>query len=153
LRKSIRIAVASDHGGFELKERVVEFLRATHFEVQDLGNAGKESVDYPDYAIRVAEKVSKGEVDRGILACGTGIGMSIVANKFKNVRAALVSDDYTARMSREHNDANILCLGGRVRSPEEAKRLVTIWLKTDFEGGRHDARLKKISEIERNNLK
>lgn len=147
----MKLAIASDHGGHDLKASLVDYLKQRSIEVEDLGNHGTESVDYPDYAIRVAELVSGGGSDVGILVCGTGIGMSIVANKFANVRAALVSDEYTARMSKEHNNANVLCLGGRVRNSEEAKRLVRIWLETKFEGGRHERRLAKIGEVEKKN--
>lgn len=118
-----------------------------------MGTTSEESVDYPDYAARVAELVSSGKVDIGILACGTGIGMSIVANKFKNVRAAVVSDESTAKMAKEHNNANILCLGGRVQTPEEAKRLVGIWLETPFAGDRHQRRLDKIRSLESKNFR
>lgn len=149
----MRLAIASDHGAFELKQEIVTFLKEKKIEVEDLGTMNNDSVDYPDFAARVAEQVSSGRVDAGVLACGTGIGMSIAANKFKNVRAAVVSDEYTARMSKEHNNANILCLGGRVRKPGEAKRLVEIWLNTPFEGGRHARRLEKITAIEKKNLR
>lgn len=149
----MKLAIASDHGGFDLKQEIIKFLKEKKIEILDLGNHGTDSVDYPDYAIKVAEMVSSGQADVGVLMCGTGIGMSIVANKFKNVRAALVTDDYTARMSREHNDSNVLCLGGRIQKPEVAKALVQVWLETQFEGGRHGRRLSKIAEIEKKNLK
>ncbi len=149
----MKLVIASDHGGHDLKRELTEFLKEKKIAVEDLGNHGADSVDYPDYAVRVAEMVSQGSADSGILVCGTGIGMSIVANKFKNVRAAVVSDEFTARMSREHNNANILCLGGRVKKPGEAKRLVEIWLSTPFEGGRHSRRLEKIAAIEKKNLR
>lgn len=149
----MKLAIASDHGGFSLKQEIIHYLKGQQIEVLDLGNHGTESVDYPDFAFKVAEMVSRGEVDAGILMCGTGIGMSIAANKFKNVRAALVSDEYTAKMSREHNDANVLCLGGRVQESDKAKALVKIWLETKFEGGRHQRRLDKIREIEKKQLR
>lgn len=149
----MKVAIASDHGGFELKKALVDFLRQRDLEVVDLGPNGTESVDYPDYAVKVAEMVSAGAAAAGILMCGTGIGMSIVANKFKNVRAAVVTDDYTARMSKEHNNANVLCLGGRVQQPKLAIELVRIWLETPYEGGRHQRRLEKIAEIEKKNLR
>ncbi|MBI2082559.1 MAG: ribose 5-phosphate isomerase B [Deltaproteobacteria bacterium] len=149
----MKIAIASDHGGYELKKSLVEFLKSKKIEVEDLGTEGTESVDYPDFAILVGEKVSLKKVDAGILACGTGIGMSIVANKFKNVRAAVVADEYTAKMAKEHNNANVLCLGGRVRNVEEVKKIVSIWLETAYAGGRHDRRLEKIQEIEKRNMK
>ena len=149
----MKLAIASDHGALELKQAVVHYLKQQQIEVEDLGTSTNDSVDYPDFAAQVAQQVSTGRVDAGILACGTGIGMSITANKFKNVRAALVTDEFTARMSKEHNNANILCLGGRVKKPEEAKRLVALWLETKFEGGRHQKRLDKIAELEKKNLK
>jgi len=149
----VKLAIASDHGGYELKNSLIEFLKKKDIEVEDLGNQGTESVDYPDYAVQVAKRVSEGKVENGVLICGTGIGMSITANKFKNVRAAVVTDEFTAKMSKEHNNANVLCLGGRVRQPEEAKKLVGIWLETRFEGGRHSRRLAKIGEIEKKNMK
>ena len=146
---NMKIAIASDHGGCDLKEKIVELLKEKGLETTDYGVDNPESVDYPDYGIKVANAVSKGVADRGILSCGTGIGMSIVANKFPNVRAALCYDMYTARMSRLHNDANILVLGGRVLDKEIALLMVDAWLRTDFEGGRHQRRLDKISEIEK----
>ena len=145
----MKIAIASDHGGCELKEKIVELLKEKGLEVIDYGVDNPESVDYPDYGIKVANAVSKGIAERGILSCGTGIGMSIVANKFPDVRAALCYDMFTARMSRLHNDANILVLGGRVLDKEVALMMVDIWLRTGFEGGRHQRRLDKISEIEK----
>ena len=147
------LTLAAEHAGFEEKEKIKATLDEIGVEYDDLGTNSAESVDYPDYAARVAEKVSQGRSDAGILACGTGIGMSIVANKFKDVRAAVVSDEYAAKMAKEHNNANILCLGGRIRNPEEAKRLVSVWLETQYAGGRHDRRLEKIREIEKKNLK
>ncbi|MCC6543930.1 MAG: ribose 5-phosphate isomerase B [Nitrospirae bacterium] len=145
----MKIAIASDHGGCSLKEKIVELLKEKGLEVTDYGVDNPESVDYPDYGIKVADAVSKGVAERGILSCGTGIGMSIVANKFPGVRAALCHDLFTARMSRLHNDANILVLGGRVLDMEVALLMVGAWLTTDFEGGRHQRRLDKISEIEK----
>ena len=145
----MKIAIASDHGGRELKEKIIELLKEKGLEVIDYGVDNPESVDYPDYGIKVANAVSKGIAERGILSCGTGIGMSIVANKFPDVRAALCYDMFTARMSRLHNDANILVLGGRVLDKEIALMMVDVWLRTGFEGGRHQRRLDKISEIEK----
>jgi ribose 5-phosphate isomerase B len=144
-----KIAIASDHGGIELKEDLKAFLEEKGIDVIDLGTNDSKSVDYPDFGILVAKKVSLGEVKRGILICGTGIGMSIVANKFANVRAALVNDLYTARMAKEHNDANILVIGGRVVEKGLAREMVSAWLNTEFEGGRHQRRLDKIGEIEK----
>ncbi|MGB9840814.1 ribose 5-phosphate isomerase B [Thermovenabulum sp.] len=144
----MKIAVASDHGGYELKEKVVEFLKEKGYDFQDFGTFSKESVDYPDMALIVAEKVAKGEFERGILICGTGIGISIAANKVKGIRAALCNDVYSARMSRLHNDANILAMGGRVIGPGLALLIVEEWLKTPFEGGRHKVRVDKITKYE-----
>lgn len=149
----MKLAVASDHGGFSLKEEIVKSLKNQKIEILDLGNHGTESVDYPDYALKVAEMVSDGKVDGGLLMCGTGIGMCIVANKFKNVRAAVVSDPYSAKMAKEHNNANILCIGGRVVDPKKAEEIVRAWLDAKFEGGRHDRRLDKIREIEKKNFR
>lgn len=145
-----RIAIASDHAGREIKDEIKDFLQGVGVDVVDLGVNSDDSVDYPDYGMPVAEKVSTGEIPSGILVCGTGIGMSILANKYKGVRAALVSDIYTARMAREHNDANILVIGGRMVGRGLARELVKTWLETRFEGGRHQRRLDKIAEIEKN---
>jgi len=143
-----KIAVASDHAGRELKDDLVEYMRGQGIEVLDMGVDNDDSVDYPDYGIPVAEKVSRGEFSRGVLICGSGIGMSIVANKFRGVRAALVDDVYSARMAREHNNANILVIGGRTVGKGLARELVRSWLEAVFEGGRHQRRLDKITEIE-----
>ncbi len=140
--------IASDHGGIELKESVKKFLESRGIEVRDLGTMNSDSVDYPDYGEKVGRAVSRGEAEKGILICGTGIGMSIVANKFPGVRAALISDEFTARMSKEHNNANIIVMGGRVSSDEEASAMVGAWLDARFEGGRHERRLEKIAQIE-----
>lgn len=140
--------IASDHGGLELKETVRRFLEERGIATRDLGTLDSESVDYPDFGEKVAGAVSRGDAERGVLVCGTGIGMSIVANKFPRVRAALVTDEFTARMAKEHNDANVLVLGGRVLQPEHALRLVGAWLDAVFEGGRHQKRLDKIALIE-----
>ncbi len=144
-----KIAIACDHGGIELKEELKAFLEEKGIDVIDLGTNDSKSVDYPDFGILVAKKVSLGEIKRGILVCGTGIGMSIVANKFAHVRAALVNDLYTARMAKEHNDANVLVIGGRVVGKGLAREMVSVWLSTEFEGGRHQRRLDKIGEIEK----
>jgi ribose 5-phosphate isomerase B len=145
----MKVAIGSDHAGFELKEMISNIVKEMGNEVIDMGTGSSCSVDYPDYAEAVADAVSKGKVERGILICGTGIGMSIVANKFKNVRAALCNDLFTAKMSRLHNDANILCLGGKIIGKDLAKEIVHIWFSTQFEGGRHEKRLEKINLIER----
>ncbi|MBF0316811.1 MAG: ribose 5-phosphate isomerase B [Nitrospirae bacterium] len=142
------IAVGCDHAGVLLKRELERFLVEGGTNVIDVGTNDESSVDYPDFAAAVASKVSRGEVDRGILVCGSGIGMSIVANKFRNVRAALCNDLYTAAMSRLHNDANILALGSRIVAAELAKEIVKVWLMTEFSGARHEVRIKKITKIE-----
>jgi ribose 5-phosphate isomerase B len=147
--KGMWIGVACDHGGFELKEELKSFLRSLGAEPMDLGTFSEESVDYPDFGVLVAEKVSRGEFQKGILICGTGIGMSIVANKFPGIRAALANDLYSSRCSREHNDANILIIGGRIVGKELAKEIVKVWLETPFAGGRHKRRLEKIEALEK----
>ncbi len=145
----MKLAIGCDHGGYELKEEVVKFLKTVPaVEIQDFGVSGKESVDYPDYGRKVSEAVATGSVDRGILICGTGIGMSIVANRYPGVRAALCHDHFTAQMSREHNDANILVMGERVLGKGVALDIVKTWLETPFGGGRHQLRLNKIRDIE-----
>jgi len=144
------IALASDHGGFELKEDIKDFLESSGYEFTDLGTHNNDSVDYPDYGIELSRKVANGDFDKGILICGTGIGMSIVANKIPGIRAALVSDVFSARMSTEHNNANVLVIGGRVTGKGLASELVKAWLEAKFEGGRHQNRLDKIAELEKN---
>lgn len=143
----MKIIIGSDHAGFSLKENVKIFLEED-MEVLDVDTHNGESVDYPDFGAKVAEKVSSGEFKRGILVCGSGVGMTIVANKFPNVRAALCLDSETALMSRKHNDANVLVLAGRKTDIETAKTIVKTWLETEFEGGRHSRRLDKIKDIE-----
>ena len=145
-----KIAIASDHGGFDLKESVIGTLRDKGFEIDDLGPSSAESVDYPDYGIKLAQAIVEQKVERGIVICGTGVGMSIVVNRFPGIRGTLCSDAYTAKMCREHNDSNILIMGGRVISKDLALEIVMIWLKTEFEGGRHQRRLDKINEIDAN---
>ncbi len=149
----MQIGLACDHGGFELKEELKAFLRSIHVEPIDMGTFTEDSVDYPDFGILVAEKVSNGELERGILICGTGIGMSIIANKFPRVRAALVNDLYSSRCSREHNDSNILVMGGRILGRDLAKEIVKVWLETPFAGERHKKRLEKIETLEKKNFK
>ena len=145
----MKLAIGCDHGGFELKEEVVKFLKTVPaVEIQDFGVSGRESVDYPDYGRKVSEAVAKGSVDRGILICGTGIGMSIVANRYPGVRAALCHDHFTAQMSREHNDANVLVMGERVLGKGVALEIVKTWIETPFGGGRHQLRLNKIADLE-----
>jgi ribose 5-phosphate isomerase B len=141
----MKLAIAADHGGFELKQEVVKYLQSVKtIEVSDFGTATRDSVDYPDYGKKVSEAVSNSSADRGILICGTGIGMSIVANRYPKVRAALCHDHFTARMSRLHNDANVLVMGERVIGKGVALEIVKTWLETEFEGGRHQLRLNKI---------
>jgi len=143
------VALGADHAGFELKEALKAWLIDQSYQVLDYGTHSTDSVDYPDYAAQVADAVADQKVDRGVLICGTGIGMTIAANKVAGVRAALCSDLYTARMSREHNDANVLTLGGRLMSAEMAVDILRMWLGAEFAGGRHQRRVDKISEIER----
>jgi ribose 5-phosphate isomerase B len=140
----VRIAVGSDHAGFELKERVARRLAELGHDIVDCGTRSTESVDYPDFAIAVARKVAGGACERGIVACGTGIGVAMAAGKVKGVRAATVHDRFTAQMSREHNDANVLCLGSRVLDPRHAVELAELWITVPFEGGRHERRVRKI---------
>jgi ribose 5-phosphate isomerase B len=142
------IIIGSDHGGVELKDFLVQTLRARGAQVEDVGTQGNDSVDYPDYGSKVAMKVAKGDVEQGILICTSGIGMTILANKFPGVRAALVHDLRGAQMSREHNNANILVLGGGVTEKFAAQKIVDLWLETPFAGGRHQRRLEKIAQIE-----
>jgi len=137
----MRVAVGSDHGGFRLKAAIVTLLRERGHEVRDMGTDSGASVDYPDFARAVCRAVAEGECERGILVCGTGIGMSMVANRQPAIRAALCHDAYTARMSREHNDANVLCLGERVLGEGVALDIVDVWLATSFAGGRHLRRI------------
>jgi ribose 5-phosphate isomerase B len=144
----MRIAIGADHAGFELKEIIKHTLDELRTPYRDFGTDSDESVDYPDFAAKVARGVASGEFDRGILICGTGIGMALAANKVGGVRAAPVMDLETARLSREHNNANILALGARVTTPERALDIVRLFLKTDFEGGRHERRLGKIAALE-----
>ncbi len=143
-----RIAIGADHAGRGLKEIILSFLREAGYSVEDMGTYGDESVDYPDYALRVAQAVATGAADLGVLICGTGIGMSIAANKVRGIRAAVATDCYMARMAREHNDANILCLGGRVVGPGLAVEIVRAFLESRFAGGRHARRVEKIRATE-----
>ncbi|HUY35563.1 MAG TPA: ribose 5-phosphate isomerase B [Pirellulales bacterium] len=144
----MRIAIGSDHRGFGVKQKVIELLQRLSQDVFDAGTHGTESVDYPDVAGVVAGQVSRGEADRGILICGTGIGMSIAANKFPGVRAAPCHDDLSAEMSRRHNDLNVLCLSADMLGEKLIDRMVEMWLKTEFEGGRHARRVEKIQHLE-----
>ncbi len=146
------IAVGSDHGGLELKQAICELLQARGLDYADMGTIDESSVDYPDFGVKVAQSVAEGNSEKGILVCGTGIGMSIAANKIDGIRAALVHDSFTAQMAKEHNNANILVLGGRVLSVETGCELVKVWLDSTFEGGRHQGRLDKIHQIETDRL-
>jgi ribose 5-phosphate isomerase B len=143
------ILLGSDHGGLNLKEAVKALLQERGIAYEDCGTDNGASVDYPDFGEKVARRISAGSGDTGVLFCGTGIGMSIVANKFPNVRAALVTDSFMAQMAKEHNNANIIVLGGRVLSEEQARAIVAIWLDSTFEGGRHQGRLDKIAGLEK----
>ncbi|MBI4388945.1 MAG: ribose 5-phosphate isomerase B [Nitrospinae bacterium] len=140
--------IASDHAGFELKETIKEFLKTQEIAVEDLGPNNSDSVDYPDYGIKLAREVAGDEGKKGIVICGTGIGMSIVVNRFPGIRGTLCVDVYTAKLCREHNDSNILILGGRVVGKGLAVEIVRTWLNTPFEGGRHQKRLDKINNID-----
>ncbi len=144
----MKIAIGCDHGGFDYKNAVKEHLLGRGFEVEDFGIYENKSVDYPDIAVKVADSVAKNENDLGILICGTGIGMSLAANKVKGIRAAVLSDHFSAKYTRLHNDSNILCLGGRVIGVGTAIELVDLFVDTEFEGGRHQARIDKITAIE-----
>ena len=143
------IVIGSDHGGLNLKTALNSYLKRRGVEVTDAGTNGDASVDYPDFGQKVAETVISGDAELGILICGTGIGMSITANKIPGIRAALVTDVFMARMAREHNNANVLVLGGRVLDEQKACDLVGAWLDATFEGGRHQARLDKITALEK----
>jgi len=149
----MRIAVGSDHRGVDMRRKIVSLLTELGQEAIDVGTDDSGPVDYPDIAAAVASRVSGGEVDRGILICGSGLGMCIAANKFPGVRAAPCHDDLTAEMSRRHNDLNVLCLSGDILGERLVDRLVAIWLKTEFEGGRHARRVQKITDLERRNGK
>lgn len=149
----MRVAIGSDHRGVAMRGLVAALLNRLGQEVTDVGTSETGSVDYPDVAAAVAERVSRGEADRGILICGTGLGMSIVANKFPGVRAAPCHDDLTAEISRRHNDLNVLCLSGDFLGERLVERIIEIWLNTEFEGGRHARRLAKIAALECRNGK
>ncbi|WP_413364744.1 ribose 5-phosphate isomerase B [Lysinibacillus sp. 3P01SB] len=144
----MKIAISSDHGGNNLRREIMALLDELNISYEDFGPTTNDSVDYPDYAKPVAEKVAAGEFDRGILICGTGIGISIAANKVKGVRCALVHDVFSAKATRSHNDSNVLAMGERVIGPGLAREIVMTWLDTEFEGGRHTKRIEKISELE-----
>jgi ribose 5-phosphate isomerase B len=143
----MKIALAADHGGFELKETVKGYLKEKGYDVLDLGTDSVESVDYPNYGKACGEAVMSGKADRGIVCCGTGIGISIAANKVKGIRCALCTSEFMAEMSRKHNDANILAMGGRILDELLALKIVSIWLTTEFEGGRHQRRVDLLNNI------
>lgn len=147
----MKIAVASDHRGFHVKGKILNLLNGLGHEALDFGPDGESSVDYPDFAARVAAAVGEGRVDRGVLVCGTGVGMCIVANKFRGVRAAACHDDLTAEMSRLHNDANVLCLSADLLGDRLVNRMIELWLRTEFEGGRHARRVEMIARYEATN--
>jgi ribose 5-phosphate isomerase B len=144
----MKVVLASDHRGYQLKDSLKKFLEERKIEFLDVGTFSADSVDYPDFAMLAAEKVSHGDYDRGILICGSGIGMCVVANKFPGIRAAVCHDISAAEMSRKHNDSNMLSLGADVINEELARKILLVWLETKFEGGRHLRRIQKISEIE-----
>ncbi|HOB30317.1 MAG TPA: ribose 5-phosphate isomerase B [Bacillota bacterium] len=144
----MKIALGSDHAGYDLKNRIKDFVETLGYEPYDLGSYSQESVDYPDFAVKVAHAVRDKQCDLGILVCGTGLGMAIAANKIKGIRAVTCSDTFSARCSREHNDANILCIGARVVGEGLAMDIVKTWLEAEFEGGRHLRRVNKIIKLE-----
>ncbi|MFZ5592090.1 MAG: ribose 5-phosphate isomerase B [Bacillota bacterium] len=144
----MKIAIAADHGGYKLKQEIIKYLEQQGYQYKDFGTYSEESVDYPDYALPVARAVASGEFDRGIICCGTGIGVCIVANKVPGVRAALCHDTFSAQASREHNNANVLTLGERVIGSGLALQIVETWLQSQFAGGRHARRVEKINRIE-----
>ncbi|MGF2618240.1 ribose 5-phosphate isomerase B [Rossellomorea vietnamensis] len=144
----MKVAIASDHGGMNIREEIKDLLNELGIEFDDFGCECDTSVDYPDYAQPVAEKVANGDYDRGILICGTGIGMSISANKVKGIRCALVHDLFSAKATREHNNSNVLAMGERVIGPGLAREIAKVWLETEYEGGRHERRIGKIAEYE-----
>lgn len=148
----MKIAIASDHGGVNIKAEIKDLLKELGHEFEDFGCECGQSVDFPDYAIPVAEKVASGEFDRGILICGTGIGMSIAANKVKGIRCALVHDVFTAKATREHNNSNMLAMGERVIGPGLAREIAKTWLEGEFAGGRHANRINKITEYENTHM-
>ncbi|MBR4151199.1 MAG: ribose 5-phosphate isomerase B [Firmicutes bacterium] len=143
----MKIAIAADHGGFALKQKLAKHLADKDYEVLDLGTYSEESVDYPEYGKKCAEAVASGQADKGVVCCGTGIGISIAANKVHGIRCALVTNEYMAEMTKRHNDANMLAFGGRVMTPEMAARCLDIWLNTEYEGGRHARRVAMLDEM------
>jgi ribose 5-phosphate isomerase B len=148
----MKIAIASDHAGYEEKERLKPLLNELGIQYEDLGTISEESVDYPDYARKVGDEVAQGNVDQGLLVCGSGTGMAIAANKVPGVRAAVAWNEETARLAREHNDANVLALGARTTSSEDLPKIVRAWFAAKFAGGRHERRVEKIGEIEKEEI-
>ncbi len=148
MEKTIRVAVGSDHAGYPLKERVRQYLERKGFDVEDAGTNSTNSVDYPDFAEKVAGRVASGQVDFGVLMCGTGIGVALSANKVPGVRAATCNETISARFARSHNNANVLAMGGRLVDAATADKILDTWFRTPFEGGRHERRVEKISSIE-----
>lgn len=144
----MKIILGADHGGYELKNNIAEWLKTQGHQIKDVGTFSPESVDYPDYAKIVGEEVVKGNFDKGILVCGSGVGISIAANKVKGVRAVLCHDVVMAKLSREHNDTNIIAMGGRFIAKDLAYEILNVWLNTEFSGGRHAKRIEKISSLE-----
>lgn len=149
----MKIAFGCDHGGIANKDAVIYYLSTNGYEVVDFGTFNEDSCDYPDYAKKVVEAVLQGDCEYGVLICGTGIGMSIVANKYKGIRCAHVTDAFSAEMTRRHNNANVIALGARITSKEDTVKFVDIFLNTPFEGGRHQTRVSKINEVEEKNFK
>jgi ribose 5-phosphate isomerase B len=146
-RVPVKIAIGCDHAAYEMKAAISEFLKGKGHEVLNMGTDGPESVDYPDFAGKVSEAVLSGKAERGILICGTGLGMSMAANKYRGIRAALCSEPVSARLSREHNDSNVLCMGARMIGQVMAEEISSTWLETAFEGGRHQRRVEKIANL------
>lgn len=144
----MKVALASDHAGFAQKERLKPLLTDLGVDFEDLGPTSEESVDYPDYAKKVADEVARGHVEQGVLVCGSGTGMAISANKVPGIRAAVAWSEETARLARQHNDANVLAIGARTTSPDDIPKILRAWFSTDFEGGRHASRVQKITQIE-----
>lgn len=146
------LAIGCDHGGYQLKNVVIKYLNENNIEFKDFGTDSEDSIDYAPIAAKVGRSIISGECDRGILICGTGIGMSLAANKLNGIRAAVCTEEYSCEFTRRHNDSNILCMGGRVIDAEKAVKLVDIFLNTEFEGGRHQRRIDQIAAIERGEL-
>ncbi|MBU5267984.1 ribose 5-phosphate isomerase B [Virgibacillus proomii] len=144
----MKVIITADHAGMTIRNEIKELLKEMNIEFEDTGCSCEESVDYPDYALPAAERIANGEFDRGIFICGTGIGMSIAANKVKGIRCALTHDVYSAKLTRQHNDSNVIALGERVLGPGLAREIVKVWLETEFDGGRHENRINKITKYE-----